>query len=104
MVRFQLRRCIPLVRRPFYQRDQAILERDNAARERDQLEAAWKAKRKPLNEKTLDAAIEARGVHDSHLAAILFDEAIGPDQEAASFALLQYGIALAWVGRVGDAE
>jgi hypothetical protein len=118
MARFQLHRCIPLVRRPFYQRDQAILERDNAvserdqailerdnaARERGQLEAAWKAKRKQLNEKTLDAAIEAMGVRDPDLAAILFDEAIGPDQEAASSALLQYGIALAWVGRVGDAE
>ena len=37
MIPFQLHRRIPLVRRPFYQRDQALAERDRVAAERDML-------------------------------------------------------------------
>jgi hypothetical protein len=36
MIPFQLHRRIPLIRRPFYQRDQVTRERDQASRERDQ--------------------------------------------------------------------
>jgi hypothetical protein len=37
MIPLQLHRRIPLVRRPFYQRDRAMAERDSAMAERDQL-------------------------------------------------------------------
>ena len=51
------------------------------------------------------AAFKALEVENPHLAVTLFDEAIGPDLEAApSHALQQYGVALAWVGRADDAE
>jgi hypothetical protein len=51
------------------------------------------------------AAFKALEVENPQLAATLFDEAIGPDLEAApSHALQQYGVALAWVGRADDAE
>ena len=54
---------------------------------------------------TLDAAFKAMEVEDPHLATSLFDEAIGHDQEAASPRELHtYGMALAWVGRLEDAE
>jgi hypothetical protein len=39
MIPFQLHRRIPLVRRPFFQRDQAIAERDRIMAERDALAA-----------------------------------------------------------------
>ena len=56
-------------------------------------------------ETTLDGAFKAMAVEDAHLAATLFDQAIGPDLNAASSdALHQYGVALAWVGRLDDAE
>jgi tetratricopeptide (TPR) repeat protein len=67
--------------------------------------APMKPEREQVVETTLDAAFKAMKVGDPHLAASLFDEAIGPDQEAAaSDALHQYGVALAWVGRLDDAE
>jgi hypothetical protein len=54
---------------------------------------------------TVDAAFDAMSVEEPHLAATLFDEAIGPDPEAAiPHALHQYGVALAWVGRLDDSE
>ncbi len=44
-------------------------------------------------------------LEDPHLAATLFDEALGADLEAATArALHQYGVALAWIGRLDDAE
>jgi tetratricopeptide (TPR) repeat protein len=65
--------------------------------------ASMQAARQQLEEK-LDAAFKAT-LEDPHLAATLFDEAIGRDQEAASSRVLhQYGVALAWIGRVDDAE
>jgi hypothetical protein len=39
MIPFQLHRRIPLVRRPFFRRDQALAERDRAMAERDALAA-----------------------------------------------------------------
>ena len=39
VIPFGIHRRIPLVRRPFYQRDQAIRERDQAIRERDEFAA-----------------------------------------------------------------
>jgi GT2 family glycosyltransferase/glycosyltransferase involved in cell wall biosynthesis len=56
-------------------------------------------------ETTLDAAFAAMYAEDPYRAAPLFDEAIGSDLAAASsYALHQYGVALAWVGRLDDAE
>ena len=58
-----------------------------------------------LAETPLDAAFKAMMLEDAHLAVPLFDEAIGSDLGAASCdALHQYGVALAWVGRLDDAE
>jgi tetratricopeptide (TPR) repeat protein len=52
----------------------------------------------------LDAAFKAMSVEDLDLATLLFNEAIGSDFEAASsYALHQYGVALAWIGRLEDA-
>jgi hypothetical protein len=55
-------------------------------------------------EETVDLAFKVT-TEDPHLATILFDEVIGSDYEsAASRVLNQYGVALAWVGRLDDAE
>ena len=43
MIPFQLHRRIPLLRRPFYQRDRAMEERDRAVAERDALEESLKS-------------------------------------------------------------
>lgn len=60
--------------------------------------------RRQRAETTLDAAFRAV-VEDPHLAATLFDEAIGRNlQTATPHALDQYGVALAWVGRLDEAE
>ena len=40
MIPFQIYRRVPLLRRPFYQRDKAIAERDRAIAESDALRAA----------------------------------------------------------------
>jgi hypothetical protein len=53
-------------------------------------------------ESTLDAALMAMEAEDPHLAVTLFDEAFLKD--APPHTLEQYGVALAWVGRVDDAE
>jgi hypothetical protein len=63
MMPFELHMRIPLVRRPFYQRDEAIHQRDRALRERDD---AVKARGEALEERDRalrerDEAVEARG-------------------------------------------
>jgi hypothetical protein len=56
-------------------------------------------------ETRLSAAFTALAEKNPHIAASIFDEVIGPDLEAASsYALDQYGVALAWIGRLDDAE
>ena len=53
----------------------------------------------------LEAALGAMMLEDPHRAVPLFDQAIGSDLNGASSETLhQYGIALAWVGRIDDAE
>ena len=58
----------------------------------------------PLADSTLNAAFGAMEVEDPYLAVTFFDEAIGTGQETATpYALHQYGVALAWVGRLDEA-
>jgi len=53
----------------------------------------------------LEAALGAMMLEDPHRAVPLFDQAIGSDLNGASSETLHhYGIALAWVGRIDDAE
>jgi hypothetical protein len=61
--------------------------------------------RNQFNIKKFGAAFLAMKLEDFHLAASLFDEAVGSDKEIVdSNALHQYGLALACVGRLDEAE
>ena len=66
--------------------------------------ASMQPAHEPLADSTLSAAFAAMEVEDPCLAVAFFDEAIGTGQETATpNALHQYGVALAWVGRLDEA-
>jgi SAM-dependent methyltransferase len=87
MIPFQLHRRIPLVRRPFFQRDQAIEQRDGLARERDRALAERDALALKLSELSLQPANRTRDLKRVYVEHVARMAAAAPREVALEAAV-----------------